>query len=309
MECASFWMPFPSWSRRVPGVRVFLVGRRRVAGGGGQKGGRPEPGIRFPAVIATGRVHGDGTGLLGRRRGGGKRGPLRAGGHWPAGSPLCRWGLPVSRGYSRRRTSRTSPTTTSTRGGSSTAAPARIPRPWPRRWPRSSGTRRGARALGEFGREFVVRRLGIEAGLARLEEIYLATERRGFLQRIRDGYEFGRSYLSFTRYRARREDAPAPLPPTPGPAPAPGRSPGKEKGFLRNSATTFLTTIFCLGVGTVQAAVVARVLNPEGKGGYTAAMLLPQLFRHFPAPRNASGRPPTTWGGRTYRPRGRCSGR
>ena len=59
------------------------------------------------------------------------------------------------------------------------------------------GDEKRRRELGQFGREFVVRRLGIEAGLARLEEIYLATARRGFLQRIRDGYEFGRSYLFF----------------------------------------------------------------------------------------------------------------
>lgn len=137
------------------------------------------------------------------------------------------------------------------------------------------------RALGEFGREFVVRRLGIEAGLARLEEIYLATVRRGFLQRIRDGYEFGRSYLSFTRYRALGKMHRLLFNRPPGMAPAEGRSPGKEKGFLRNSATTFLTTIFALAFATIQAAVVARVLNPEGKGGYTAAMLLPHLFSTF----------------------------
>jgi O-antigen/teichoic acid export membrane protein/glycosyltransferase involved in cell wall biosynthesis len=137
------------------------------------------------------------------------------------------------------------------------------------------------RSLGEFGREFVVRRLGIEAGLARLEEIYLGAERRAPLQRIRDGYEFGRSYLSFTLYRAQHKLRRLLTRRSSGLAPASDRSSGTEGGFLRNSATTFLTTIFCLGVGTVQAAVVARVLKPEGKGAYTAAMLLPLLFGTF----------------------------
>jgi O-antigen/teichoic acid export membrane protein/glycosyltransferase involved in cell wall biosynthesis len=133
------------------------------------------------------------------------------------------------------------------------------------------------KALGEFGREFSERRLGIEAGTLRLEELYLGVRPRSLAERLRDRSEFLRSYLSFTWYRARRK-ARRVLFGLPPPTAIPGAGGDKEPGFLRNSATTFTTAVFGLGVGMVQAAIVARVLKPEGKGELTAALLLPQLL-------------------------------
>jgi O-antigen/teichoic acid export membrane protein len=56
------------------------------------------------------------------------------------------------------------------------------------------------------------------------------------------------------------------------------KSPIGGTRFLRDSATTFLTSVLALGIGTIQAAVVARTLLPEGKGALTAALILPQLL-------------------------------
>jgi len=58
----------------------------------------------------------------------------------------------------------------------------------------------------------------------------------------------------------------------------PDKLPIGGRGFLKDSATTFLTSVFGLVVGTFQAAVVARSLHPVGKGALTAALLLPHLL-------------------------------
>jgi len=47
---------------------------------------------------------------------------------------------------------------------------------------------------------------------------------------------------------------------------------------LKDSGRTFLTSVFGVGVGVIQAAVVARALEPEGKGALASAMLIPQLL-------------------------------
>ena len=131
--------------------------------------------------------------------------------------------------------------------------------------------------LGKFGADFTAQRLGIEAGMSRLEAIYLQCRPRSLTQRVRDGYEFARSYGSFTWYRARRKVRRV-LFGLPPPSAIPGS--GREKGpsFLRHSATTFTTAVLGLFVGMAQSAVVARALKPEGKGELTAALLLPQLL-------------------------------
>ena len=270
----------PMLARRVPGVRVFLVGdgewREEVAGRVEALNG----GSMSPIVVRTGRVHEMEMAFSAADVvvGNGARSGLEG---LACGKPVVSVGPSGLAGVFTPENIEDFAYYNFDKGRVFDGSTRKDPEALAETVASLLGDEARRRALGEFGREFVVRRLGIEAGLARLEEIYLAMERRNLLQRIRDGYEFGRSYLSFLRYRARRKMRRLSNRRPSGPAPARGRSPGKEKGFLRNSATTFLTTIFCLGVGTIQAAIVARVLNPEGKGGYTAAMLLPLLFATF----------------------------
>jgi len=130
--------------------------------------------------------------------------------------------------------------------------------------------------LGEFGRTYALRSLSVEAGIERLEEILLDAKRRSLAQRAGDAWEFARGVVSFTMFRGRRRVGRI----FPGAVGSDGVSEAAagQGGFLKNSATTFLTSVFALCVGTVQAAVVARALHPEGKGALASVLLLPQLL-------------------------------
>jgi glycosyltransferase involved in cell wall biosynthesis len=90
------------------------------------------------------------------------------------------------------------------------------------------------RMLGEFGRAYSVRRLGMEGGISRLEEIYLQAKRRTFLERLWDWQEFLRAYLSFWRYRASQKARRVLLDLPPDAPLASDLSPGRP-GFLNDS--------------------------------------------------------------------------
>lgn len=137
--------------------------------------------------------------------------------------------------------------------------------------------RRGS--LGEFGRQYIVQHLGVEAGASRLEEILTSAKPRGPVQRLRDSWEFSRTVLSFARAALARRFRRMFLGSEPLPVGAQAATSGRR--FLRDSGATFLTGVFSLTVATVQAAVVARVLRPEGKGALTTALLVPQLLITF----------------------------
>ncbi len=139
---------------------------------------------------------------------------------------------------------------------------------------RDAGRRR---ELGEFGREFSVARLGIGAGGDRLEKILLSAEPRTIPQRLIDAKELARGVVSDCWHAGKRKLRRILSSDTAPPASSGSVSAGGRR-FLRDSATTFLTGAFALCVGTVQAAVVARILGPEGKGALTAALLVPQLL-------------------------------
>jgi O-antigen/teichoic acid export membrane protein len=116
----------------------------------------------------------------------------------------------------------------------------------------------------------------VEAGVERLEALLRAARRRSFGQRLRDRWEFARCLVSFGRFALRRRIRRLTGRAGSG-GPGEGTGPVPERSFLRNSVTTFLASLFGVGVGVVQSAIIARILMPEGKGELAAAVMIPQL--------------------------------
>jgi O-antigen/teichoic acid export membrane protein len=128
-----------------------------------------------------------------------------------------------------------------------------------------------------FGRDFSLKRLSVDSGAEQLEHLLAKQVPLGRAEKLRQRWELGRAVLSYLWFAGRRKLRRLLLG-SPGPSRATFEDSRSTPSFARNSATTFLTGVFALGIGGLQVGITARVLGPTGKGALTAALLLPQLF-------------------------------
>jgi len=131
--------------------------------------------------------------------------------------------------------------------------------------------------LEQFGREFALQRLSVDSGAEQLEQLLRGQAPLGAGAKIRQRWELGRAAASYLWFAGRRKLRRLLLG-SPGTSRATFEDSTSKPSFVRNSATTFLSGIFALGVGGLQVGITARILGPVGKGELTAALILPQLF-------------------------------
>jgi O-antigen/teichoic acid export membrane protein/glycosyltransferase involved in cell wall biosynthesis len=128
-----------------------------------------------------------------------------------------------------------------------------------------------------FGRGFSLQRLSVDSGAERLEALLRDQKPLGRGERLKQRWELGRAVVSYLWFAGRRKIRRLLLG-SPGKSRATFEDSAGAPSFARNSATTFLTGVFALGVGALQVGITARILGPAGKGELTAALLLPGLF-------------------------------
>ncbi len=128
-----------------------------------------------------------------------------------------------------------------------------------------------------FGRDFSLQRLSVDSGAGRLEALLRSQKPLGRGDRLRQRWELGRAVASYLWFAGRRKLRRLLLG-SPGKSRSTFEDSSGAPSFARNSATTFLTGVFALGVGALQVGITARILGPVGKGELTAALLLPMLF-------------------------------